>query len=360
MNPTPRIRRARSVLISWSGDTLVFSNYLTLSSASAEPETVRILHLLDEWTAPTELFRLLPEYTPQSIRAGLRDLRENSLVVAEGSPEARRDAELASAWSNWLPYGGFHFATRDIEFLKPSESARLFKHYLAESRQPPLVKRYPRTPRIQLPRERAPDGEFARVLLARKTHREYSRTQIPLSRISRLLYYTWGVTGWVDAPPFGMLFHKTSPSGGARHPGEVYLLALRVGGLPTGVYHYDGLHHRLSRLRSLPAKRKIVEYAADQDYLEDASAIFIMTAVFPRVLWKYRFTRAYRIVLLDAGHLCQTFCLVATWLGLAPFCTAAFRDSALEKELGVDGIRESALYIAGVGTPVTERLRRSR
>jgi hypothetical protein len=59
--------------------------------------------------------------------------------------------------------------------------------------------------------------------------------------------------------------------------------------------------------------------------------------------------RAYRTVLLDAGHVCQTFCLVSTWLGLAPFCTMALRDTLIEKDLGLDGIAESVLYIAGVG-----------
>ena len=78
-----------------------------------------------------------------------------------------------------------------------------------------------------------------------------------------------------------------------------------------------------------------------------------MTAVFPRTMWKYRVARAYRVVLLDAGHLCQTFCLVATWLGLAPFCTAALKDTLIEKDLGIDGIRESVLYVAGVGLPAT-------
>ena len=68
---------------------------------------------------------------------------------------------------------------------------------------------------------------------------------------------------------------------------------------------------------------------------------------------KYHHPRAYRVVLLDAGHLCQTFCLVATWLGLAPFCTAALKDTQIEKDLGIDGIRESVLYVAGVGLPVT-------
>ena len=61
--------------------------------------------------------------------------------------------------------------------------------------------------------------------------------------------------------------------------------------------------------------------------------------------------RAYRIVLTDAGHICQTFCLVATWLGLAPFCTMALADSRIEAALRIDGVGESVLYAAGVGTP---------
>ncbi len=58
-----------------------------------------------------------------------------------------------------------------------------------------------------------------------------------------------------------------------------------------------------------------------------------MTAVLARVTWRYRFSRAYRVILLEAGHFGQTFCLVATWLGLAPFCTAAFDDEKIEADL---------------------------
>jgi nitroreductase len=80
-----------------------------------------------------------------------------------------------------------------------------------------------------------------------------------------------------------------------------------------------------------------------------------MTAVFKRNLWKYPDAAAYRTVILDAGHMCQTFCLTATWLGLAPFCTLALADSKVEKDLGLDGVSESVVYAAGVGTrPLTK------
>ena len=325
-------------------------NFQTLVSASADPEAVRLLHLLGDWTHPLDVSALLPEYRPKSVLKGIQELLSKGLLVEERSEEAKRDAHLASVWSSWLPHGSFHFATKDVDFSWSTWQAHRYRQDLTKSSQPSFLKSYRNVPRIKLATEQLADGEFARVLMSRRTHREFSRGYLPLSAVSKLLYYTWGVTGKLNTPLFGRLFQKTSPSGGARHPGEVYLLAMRVRGLSQGLYHYDCLHHRLERLKAVPAINKAVEYAAGQKFLRDASALFLMTAVFPRVMWKYRFPRAYRVVLLDAGHLCQTFCLVATWLGMAPFCTAALNDSLIEQDLDLDGIRESILYVAGVGT----------
>ena len=351
-----RVRRARALLITWRGRKLLLTNYQTGVRATASAEAFRILNLLRDWTQPKDLFPALPEYSPKSILSGIRELLKNTFVVRKGTPEANRDSDLAEVWSTWLPDASFHFASKDTNYVKPAIAARMYRRYVAQSPQPPLVKQYRKTQRLQLPKPIA-ESEFLRVLMKRRTHREFAAENLPLDKVSNLLYYTWGVTAKVDAPPFGQLFLKTSPSGGARHPGEVYLLAMRVRGLTQGLYHYDGLHHRLERLASVPALKKAVEYTADQDFLQDASALFLMTAMFPRTQWKYRFARAYRVVLLETGHLCQTFCLVATWLGLAPFCTAALRDTLIEKDLALDGIRESVLYVAGVGVPVEGRLR---
>ena len=69
----------------------------------------------------------------------------------------------------------------------------------------------------------------------------------------------------------------------------------------------------------------------------------------PASRWKYEHPRAYRVVLAEAGHVCQTFCLTATWLGLAPFCTMALADTTIEQALGVDGVTESVVYAMGAG-----------
>ena len=76
-----------------------------------------------------------------------------------------------------------------------------------------------------------------------------------------------------------------------------------------------------------------------------------MTAVIARSLRKYDDETTYRTLWLDAGHLAQTFCLLATARGLGPFTTAAIQDSYIEKLLGLDGIHEFPLYLCGAGMP---------
>jgi SagB-type dehydrogenase family enzyme len=175
-----------------------------------------------------------------------------------------------------------------------------------------------------------------------------------MERLSALLHYTWGVTGFTSHWLLGALPLKTSPSAGARHVCEVYVLALRIKGLSCGLYHYASDRHVLECISTDVSLGKATEYCAGQAWVEDGAALFLITAVFSRSMWKYRFSRAYRTVLADAAHLCQTFCLVATHLGLAPFCTMAVKDSVIEQDLGIDGITESVLYVAGVGLPTQQ------
>ena len=75
----------------------------------------------------------------------------------------------------------------------------------------------------------------------------------------------------------------------------------------------------------------------------------VLASVLARVAWRYRSARAYRVVLIEAGHLAQTFCLTATALGLAPFCTGALADSVIEGDLGLDGLDQPVMYAVGAG-----------
>ena len=74
-----------------------------------------------------------------------------------------------------------------------------------------------------------------------------------------------------------------------------------------------------------------------------------MTAVADRLFWKYTSDDSYRLFFLDAGHLAQTFTLLATARGMGAFTTASMKESRIEKLLGLDGVREFPVYLCGAG-----------
>ena len=214
---------------------------------------------------------------------------------------------------------------------------------------PSVVKPYRGSKIVQLPKPRG-DGQFPAVLRARRTWRRFSKRPITSADLATLLGLTSGVQQWVASTPRNLAL-KTSPSGGARHSIETYVVIREVAGLPSGIYHYAPDRHALQKVRGPVSVKRMRDYLPNSGYFAAASAMVFFTTMFERLLWRYHYSRAYRAALIEAGHVCQTFCLTATWLGLAPYCVMALADSIIEQDLGIDGIRESVLYCAGVGRP---------
>jgi SagB-type dehydrogenase family enzyme len=339
----------------WDDGKLHIVNYLTRSTFSANPIA---LELIGFFVTPKTIREALSEFSsfsPDSIANGILRLIAAQLLLEAGSPESRHDELVRSFWGPWLPEGAFHFMTKDTKYVPRSWSLQQRLRTLRSSRPPPQFKRIRGGHAIGLPSQKPPNDSFFDTVHARRTHRVFAGLAVPLHLVSRLLQTTWGVQGYFRTNIFGKLPYKTSPSGGARHPGEVYLMALNVEGLKSGMYHYQARDNQLIRIPGRATSRRAIEYCANQSFVGKSAALFIMTAVFARTMWKYGKARAYRVILLETGHLCQTFCLTATRLGLAPFSTAAFRDSLIEDELGLDGIHESVLYVAGVGVDPDRR-----
>jgi SagB-type dehydrogenase family enzyme len=348
-----RWRRATSIFSYWLAGQFVVENYRTKALLSANPITASVLHVFGDWRSLQEAHRELPRYSYQSLGRSIRQLVREGLLLREGSPQAKQDERFAASWSFWLPHAGIlHFGTKDMPYTtSDARITKLIRSYLKQSPQPDFFKSS-HSNAFSLPEVQLADSEFSAVLLRRRTHREFLPGKLELNDLSALLFYTWGVTGFLDGGIFGSLPRKTSPSAGARHPCEVYVLARRVTNLAPGLYHYAANKHVLEQVSAGIPRGRGSQYCAGQKWVDRAAALFLITAVFPRSMWKYRFPRTYRTVLLDAGHLCQTFCLVATHLRLAPFCTMALKDSLIERDLGIDGFNEAILYVAGVGLPV--------
>jgi putative peptide maturation dehydrogenase len=202
------------------------------------------------------------------------------------------------------------------------------------------------------------EGDLHETMRARRTARAFVDEPVSLLELSTLLRYTFGSHGYWRAGAITSL-RKTVPSGGGMHPTEAYPIVLNVDGLPTGAYHYNVEENTLDLLTPLSvadARARVAEAVCGQHFFADAGVVVLLATRFFRSFWKYRRdARAYAVLLMDVGHLSQTFQLVATELGLGTFVTAAIDGPTCDALIEVDGVGESTLAVLGCGRATSER-----
>ncbi len=344
------LRRSPYLVFYWEGGKLLIQNYLSHVTVAADPIVLRLLGFFEQPRRTAELVAAIAAERKNVILQAVDNLTQHTLLEPFDAVARARERAMRR-WNKWgVEARLFHWATKDVNFIRPEEMKVFDEARKRASRAPSAFKRYSGAQRIELPPAKWKLlVKFTDVLRARRTERDFDGRPLTLEELATLLGLTWGVSKWVNSPTFGRIGLKTSPSGGARHPIEVYVAVHNVRGLKQGLYHYSPNRHQLHVLHLGRVKRNAEAFCAGQWWTKYAGALFIMTAVFERTMWLYEFSRALRNIYFEAGHLCQTFCLTATALNLAPFCTAALADSMIEREIGLDGIGESVLYVAAAG-----------
>ena len=336
-----RVRRSPGLVLQWNRAGLTFIDSGGRPRALAS-EVFDALALLDDWQTVSEFQSRHSEWGSQSdVRRLFDALLQHGLIEDE-----QHDGDRL--WRNWREASFFHFMTRGGYYARDLGAHDRALRAKARKNPPPPPTKSTAGAATALPEAEIVEP-LAGVLRQRRTWRNFSDNPVSARAISALLQLTWGVQKRGVVRDQGPVVLKTSPSGGSRHPAEAYLIALNVAGLDRGVFHYDAGTHELKKLKRTIDRRRLVAALAGQTYFANAAAIVVMSAVFARSMWRYSSSRAYRVVIADLGHLGQTFCLVATALGLAPFTTMAFDDDKLDALIGVDGVSEAAMYVVGVG-----------
>lgn len=163
-----------------------------------------------------------------------------------------------------------------------------------------------------------------------------------LSTIARVSWFAAGINAVLDGthPP---VYLRANPSAGGLYPIELYWAVFDLPGLEPGFYHFHP-----SRIGLVPVWRG--RFRDDMaailggDDLGRAPAAAVLTGIFARSAWRYK-ERAYRRMLLDAGHLAANLCLVADAEGIGADPTTAFADASLSELLFLDPSEEVPLLV---------------
>ncbi len=347
-----KYRSAKHLECFWDASGFFVKNPLTKAKISTEPITASVLHAFSDFRSVSDVARDLG-LDEDVLESAVSSLSSLGFLESEEQGGAGSGSEGFDAWAPWGKEGiSFHFSTRDAPFTKSTDEVR---EKLTKDPSPPVFKEYRDADRIFLPRhQNDPGRSFHEVLYRRRTHRDFVGAPVGREVFSTLMAMTFGAKDFIDAEQFGALMLRTSPSGGARHELEAYAVVTDVAGIAPGAYHYNVREHSLELLQEGGFRDRLTRACDSQSGVGEAPFSVVVTSVVSRLSFKYRHPRAYRVMLMNAGHLGQTFVLTATALGLGPFQTAAFNDSAVEALLGVDGVRETALYVLSAGVPAVD------
>jgi SagB-type dehydrogenase domain len=182
------------------------------------------------------------------------------------------------------------------------------------------------------------------AILRRESRRRFSNEALSIDELSFLLWATQGVRRWQQKNAL-----RTVPSAGNRHALETYLAVFNVDGLEPGIYRYLPSQHQLV-LESSPdqLKERMTEAALNQQFAGSSAVTFIWTTIPYRMEWRYA-EASYKVIALDAGHICQNLYLACEAIGAGTCAIAAYDQQAADRLLNIDGEDEFVIYMAPVG-----------
>lgn len=167
--------------------------------------------------------------------------------------------------------------------------------------------------------------------------------------LSQILFLAYGVSSFKETSGFPLLL-RTVPSAGGLYPCHLYLALDQVPGLETGVYYFDPVHFCLVPLTGNAGHLQADTGERDHNRsgTEAPRVCFMVTASFYNSAWKYR-QRAFRYMLLDAGHLVENLGLVLGLYGVSHSVLYDFPDHSLSHLLGLDPDQEVPLTCVSAG-----------
>ncbi|RNB90702.1 SagB/ThcOx family dehydrogenase [Brevibacillus fluminis] len=169
--------------------------------------------------------------------------------------------------------------------------------------------------------------------------------------IGHFLWYVYGLTQFSHSAPdtdfaepaFGpmQLYRRFIPSGGSLYPNELYVY-LKLEDAPTGIYHYDVVHHRLVLLRSGNFDSYIAQALGERCDIFACFATVFVSTMFWKNFFKYN-NFSYRLQGQDAGVLIGQLLEVAKRFGFESGVYFQFLDRAINHLLGLSE-REESVY----------------
>lgn len=202
------------------------------------------------------------------------------------------------------------------------------------------------------------ETRLTHALRVRETSRVFSGEPLGAEKFATLLQLAIGETGDAVADHVG---RRPYPSAGALYPIEAFVLVKAVDRVPEGAYHYSPAAHQLHQVRLCAVDLKAFFVASSPEVasppaaaecvgmLDRAAAAIVLVADVGRSHTQFG-EGAWKLALLEAGHVAQNVYLVAAALsGIGVCALAGFSGDTLSAALRLNPRLQRAVYPLIIG-----------
>ena len=198
-------------------------------------------------------------------------------------------------------------------------------------------------------------SEFVRGDASQGAYPAPSET-LDLTTLSRISWFASGVSAMGGSPQDPHLY-RTNPSAGGLYPIELYWIILDVEGLEPGIWQFHAPGFALVPVWKGNFRAEALAALLGSQPAREASAIAVLTGIFSRGSWRYG-ERAYRRILLDAGHLSGNLLEAVRRESFEAVPLSGFCDACLSEFLFPDQ-DEVPLLAVPIGKGLTKNVSRS-
>jgi len=274
-------------------------------------------------------------------------LCSNQIILNDSTLNKSYPAKQAWYKYGWAEAFKYHFATKNYPFLKMGEKDAFQKdtermvRFKKSSPVPDIYQSFSSIRRVYL--EKIEKDSNVNVLISDINKKE----KRGIRALSLFFNLCFGERSKQEFGVQGNFLRKAIPSGGSRHPSEVFFFAFKNSPLQPGLYHYNVKKHSLDCLKEgnfyLECKKSTFDLF--DKFPKKPLGLLVFTSLYERAMWRYRDSRSWRAPLIDVGHALMLYRELALALEFKTYTYQKFNDKELTDIIGIDPIKQTPLYI---------------
>jgi len=201
---------------------------------------------------------------------------------------------------------------------------------------------------INLPLEKNPLGKGALTAISDNITQSDKIAVPDLNILSRILYFSNGVTKTIHYPGLGSMEFRAAACTGALYHIEIYVVCGDITGLSAGVYHFDPKDMNLKQLRKGDYRQVLISASGNDVNVKHAPVILVYTDIFTRNSVKYQ-TREYRHAFWDCGTILAHTLALSSTHNLPVKVILGFVDKVVNLLLDLNAQKEVSLALVPIG-----------